>query len=154
MSTLQHREHRQQRTLHRWAGTIRFFGHHPVQARTQVGRGEMRKARVWVRVIRREIAETKAALRPRRQLASSWLVGAFMCIHSHEGAWDANTGNGYHGGLQMDASFEAAYGAEYVSRWGGAENWPVWAQVNAAIRAYQSGRGFSPWPQTARMCGL
>ena len=32
-----------------------------------------------------------------------------MCIHSHEGAWDANTGNGYYGGLQADMEFMSAY---------------------------------------------
>lgn len=37
-------------------------------------------------------------LRPRPQL--SHLAG-WLCIHSREGAWDANTGNGYYGGLQM-----------------------------------------------------
>jgi hypothetical protein len=35
---------------------------------------------------------------PRPQL--SHLAG-WLCIHSREGAWDANTGNGYYGGLQM-----------------------------------------------------
>ena len=29
-----------------------------------------------------------------------WLKQA-MCLHAHEGAWDAATGNGYEGGLQF-----------------------------------------------------
>ena len=37
-------------------------------------------------------------LRPKPQL--SHLAG-WLCIHSREGAWNANTGNGYYGGLQM-----------------------------------------------------
>ena len=82
------------------------------------------------------------------------LGDAFRCIHRFEGAWTSNTGNGYYGGLQMDRSFQAHYGREYVARWGTADRWPAWAQLQTAVRAYQSGRGFSPWPNTARFCGL
>jgi hypothetical protein len=83
-----------------------------------------------------------------------WLTGAFSCIHRYEGAWTANTGNGYYGGLQMDIAFQSRYGGTYLDRWGTADNWPVWAQLDAAARAYRSGRGFGPWPNTARFCGL
>ena len=30
------------------------------------------------------------------------LHDSFLCIHRYEGSWDANTGNGYYGGLQID----------------------------------------------------
>jgi hypothetical protein len=83
-----------------------------------------------------------------------WLRQAFLCIHSYEGAWTSNTGNGYYGGLQMDWGFMRAYGAEFVRQWGSADNWPVGAQLAAAARAHASGRGFTPWPNTARACGL
>ena len=82
------------------------------------------------------------------------LHDSFECIHGFEGAWDSNTGNGYYGGLQMDLQFQSLYGPEFLSRWGTADNWPPWAQLVAAVRAYQSGRGFAPWPNTARFCGL
>lgn len=82
------------------------------------------------------------------------LNASFLCIHHYEGAWNANTGNGYYGGLQMDLAFQGRYGADFGRRWGTADNWPVWAQLQAAVRAYQSGRGFHPWPNTARACGL
>jgi hypothetical protein len=82
------------------------------------------------------------------------LSSAFLCIHHYEGAWTANTGNGYYGGLQMDRRFQSLYGSDFVARWGTADNWPAWAQLQAAVRAYQSGRGFYPWPNTARACGL
>jgi hypothetical protein len=78
----------------------------------------------------------------------------FMCIHRFEGAWRSRTGNGYYGGLQMDRSFQRMYGREFLARWGTADNWPVWAQLTAAVRAYRSGRGFTPWPNTARACRL
>jgi hypothetical protein len=83
-----------------------------------------------------------------------WLGASFLCIHRYEGAWTSNTGNGYYGGLQMDMSFQARYGAEFLRRWGTADNWPVWAQLKTASNAYQAGRGFWPWPNTARACGL
>jgi hypothetical protein len=82
------------------------------------------------------------------------LLNDFMCIHHFEGAWTSNTGNGYYGGLQMDVSFQTRYASDFMSRWGTADNWPAWAQVEAAVRAFQSGRGFAPWPNTARFCGL
>jgi hypothetical protein len=89
-----------------------------------------------------------------RPSVPAFLQDAFLCIHRYEGAWDSNTGNGYYGGLQMDAGFQSRYGADYVRRWGTADNWPSWAQLQAAVRAYRSGRGFYPWPNTARVCGL
>jgi hypothetical protein len=79
---------------------------------------------------------------------------AFLCIHRYEGAWNANTGNGYYGGLQMDVSFQRRYGSDFALRWGTADNWPAWAQLETAVRAYHAGRGFWPWPNTARVCGL
>jgi len=83
-----------------------------------------------------------------------FLASAFLCIHHYEGGWTANTGNGYYGGLQMDLHFQRSYGHDYLSRWGTADNWPAWAQLRVAVRAYQAGRGFWPWPNTARACGL
>ena len=72
----------------------------------------------------------------------------------HEGAWTANTGNGYYGGLQMDVRFQQTYGPELV-RWKGlAHRWGYLEQIWVAERAYRSGRGFTPWPNTARYCGL
>jgi hypothetical protein len=76
-----------------------------------------------------------------------------LCIHSHEGSWTANTGNGYYGGLQMDSGFMATYGPTFLSRYGTADRWPVADQLHAAYHAWLS-RGWGPWPNTAAMCGL
>ncbi|NUR77598.1 MAG: hypothetical protein HOQ28_15105 [Thermoleophilia bacterium] len=89
-----------------------------------------------------------------RPSVPDWLNDAFLCIHRYEGAWTSDTGNGYYGGLQMDLAFQALYGSDFARRWGTADAWPPWAQIQAAVRAYQSGRGFDPWPRTARACGL
>lgn len=76
----------------------------------------------------------------------------WSCIHEHEGAWTANTGNGYYGGLQMTRSFQQTYGPEFYRRWGTADKWPIWAQLIAAERAWRES-GFSHWG-TASACGL
>ena len=82
-----------------------------------------------------------------RRLYEKW-----RCIHEHEGAWNDPNGP-YYGGLQMDISFQRAHGWDFYRRWGTADRWPVWAQLVTAERAYRI-RGFSPWPNTARTCGL
>jgi hypothetical protein len=76
----------------------------------------------------------------------------WRCIHGHEAAWDDQHAPHY-GGLQFDDDFQRTYGPGFFVRWGDAGNWPVWAQLIAAERAYQT-RGFGPWPNTRRMCGI
>jgi hypothetical protein len=99
-------------------------------------------------------AALAVVLHGRQSDLPAWLEDRFMCIHRYEGTWTANTGNGYYGGLQMDMTFQRLYGAEFLGRFGTADTWPVWAQLQVAGRAYASGRGFYPWPNTARACGL
>lgn len=79
---------------------------------------------------------------------------AWLCIHGHEGAWNAATGNGYYGGLQMEPGFQSSYGQYLLSAKGMANNWTPLEQMWVAVRAYNSGRGFGPWPNTRRMCGV
>ncbi len=79
---------------------------------------------------------------------------AWLCIHRFEGPWDANTGNGYYGGLQMDVTFQRMYGRFLLREKGLAHRWTPLEQMWVAERAYRSGRGFHPWPNTARRCGL
>src|SRR5262252_9848334 len=99
------------------------------------------------------LATTTRAATEGRPSAHS-LTRAFICIHRYEGAWNANTGNGYYGGLQMDYGFQRSYGPEFLSAFGTADRWPPSLQLAVAIKAYLSGRGFHPWPNTARRCGL
>ena len=54
----------------------------------------------------------------------------------------------------MDISFQRTYGAEILRRKGTANNWSALEQMWVAERAHRSGRGFYPWPNTARSCGL
>ena len=78
---------------------------------------------------------------------------SFLCIHSGEGRW-ADPNPPYYGGLQMDLNFQRAYGREFLRAFGTADHWPISVQVAVAIRAVLAGRGFYPWPNTARVCGL
>ena len=79
---------------------------------------------------------------------------AWLCIHRGEGAWSARTGNGYYGGLQMDITFQREYGRYLLNLRGTADHWSPREQMWVAEHAYESGRGFHPWPNTARACGL
>ena len=77
---------------------------------------------------------------------------AFLCIHRYEGSW-TDSGGPYYGGLQMDVGFQAAYGRWLLHAKGTANNWTPLEQIWVAERAFKS-RGFYPWPNTARFCGL
>jgi hypothetical protein len=78
---------------------------------------------------------------------------AWLCIHRYEGSWrDPNAP--YYGGLQMDLGFQSTYGRSLLRRKGTADHWTPLEQMWVAERAFASGRGFYPWPNTARWCGL
>jgi Transglycosylase-like domain len=96
----------------------------------------------------------REAARARRAALNPPHLAAWLCIHRHEGPWTANTGNGYYGGLQMDAAFQRRYGRDLLRAKGLAHRWRPIEQIWVAERAYQSGRGFHPWPNAARACGL
>lgn len=76
----------------------------------------------------------------------------WLCIHRYEGSW-ADPGAPYWGGLQMDLSFQQTYGGWLLRNKGTADHWSPLEQIWVAERASRS-RGFSPWPNTARDCGL
>ena len=82
----------------------------------------------------------------------------WLCIHRYEQnpsqGWRTHTGNGFYGGLQMNIDFQRIYGPELLHRKGTANNWTAVEQMWVAERAHRSGRGFYPWPNTARYCGL
>ena len=81
-----------------------------------------------------------------------YITKGLLCIHRHEGAWNDHYAP-YWGGLQMDRNFMKAYGRRFYQRWGTADYWPVWAQLQAGRNGVRA-RGWNPWPNTARLCGL
>jgi hypothetical protein len=130
-------------------------------------------AQRWLTVIRgrpprglsRSLAASSA---PRwRQLARAWhrrehrawrraehppLLRDWSCIHRYEGSW-TDHGAPYWGGLQMDYSFQSTYGGWLLRHRGTADHWTSLEQIWTAVRAWRV-RGFSPWPNTARDCGV
>lgn len=78
---------------------------------------------------------------------------AWECIHQYEGSW-TDPGSPYYGGLQMDIGFQGSYGPYLLQVKGTADHWSPLEQMWVATKAYRSGRGFYPWPLTARYCGL
>jgi hypothetical protein len=78
---------------------------------------------------------------------------AWLCIHHFEGRW-TDSGAPYYGGLQMDMEFMRTYGGFLLRAKGPANRWTPLEQMWVAERAHRSGRGFYPWPNTARYCGL
>jgi hypothetical protein len=76
----------------------------------------------------------------------------WLCIHRHEGSW-TDSGDPYWGGLQMDRAFMRAYAPAHLLRRGWADTWTPLEQMWVAERAHRT-RGFYPWPNTARFCGL
>jgi hypothetical protein len=77
----------------------------------------------------------------------------WLCIHRFEGSWRDGT-DPYWGGLQMDRGFMRSYAPRLLLRRGWANRWSPLEQMWVAERAHRSGRGYGPWPNTARHCGL
>jgi hypothetical protein len=95
----------------------------------------------------------KRAVTHRRKAHSPPHHRAWQCIHRYEGRWN-DPNPPYYGGLQMDITFQRLYGADLLRRKGTADKWTPVEQMWVAERAYRAGRGFHPWPNTARYCGL
>jgi hypothetical protein len=94
----------------------------------------------------------RRAARAFRQAQHPPHLSQWLCIHHYEGSWtDPNAP--YYGGLQMDVEFQQTYGAELFRAKGTADHWSPLEQMWVAERAYKT-RGFWPWPNTARYCGL
>jgi hypothetical protein len=129
--------------------------------------------RHWLTVMRgRPPANLSRSLAARplarlRELARSWRRRAhrvqwqakhppdlrgWLCIHRYEGSW-ADPGSPYWGGLQMDLSIQQTYGGWLLVHKGTADHWSPLEQIWVAVRASHT-RGFSPWPNTARYCGV
>jgi hypothetical protein len=93
------------------------------------------------------------AARDRKRAHRPPHLRAWRCIHRYEGAWnDPNAP--YYGGLQMDLSFQRTYGRRLLRSKGTADRWTPLEQMWVAEQAHRAGRGFYPWPTTARLCGL
>jgi hypothetical protein len=95
----------------------------------------------------------QVAIQTRRRAQKPPHRRQWLCIHRFEGAW-SDPDPPYFGGLQMDLGFQRAYGAHLLATKGTANHWTPLEQMWVAERAHRAGRGFYPWPITARYCGL
>ena len=95
--------------------------------------------------LRRATAARRAAEHPPH-------LSQFLCIHRYEGSW-TDGGGPYYGGLQMDLGFQRTYAPRLLRTKGTADHWTPLEQIWTAEKAARS-RGFWPWPNTARFCGL
>ena len=138
--------HHYRRTTWRWQSVM---GAHRTRANRAAEKDPSRKFKLWVRSLWKHRAK-----RARRRAVHPPHKPAWLCIHRYEGAWNSATGNGYYGGLQMDVSFQRTYGPRLLRTKGTANNWTPLEQMWVAEKAHRSGRGFYPWPNTARACGL
>jgi Transglycosylase-like domain len=150
---LEEREKTQELVLKHAQDVVRFWRHHPklYAKHWRFASKDARYHRKQIKWVTRELKETRRFLQASVQTVND---PAFMCIHKYEGAWNANTGNGYYGGLQMDIGFMQDYGSQLLKEKGTADNWTPAEQIRVAQIARDSGRGYSPWPNTARVCGL
>lgn len=110
---------------------------------------QLKAARRVLRYRLRQVRGLRFSLRSRLGAVN----GGLLCVHTHEGSW-SDAGDPYWGGIQMDRSFQLTYGRPLVQRFGWANRWPAEAQLAVGVVAFYSGRGYGPWPNTSRMCGL
>jgi hypothetical protein len=124
-------------------------------------------ARRWENVMGSPHARSRAHLDSRRALRfwrrrvrrALWLAShpphkrGWLCIHRFEASW-SDSGDPYWGGLQMDRGFMHRYAPHLLLRRGLANRWTPLEQMWVAERAHRSGRGYWPWPNAARACGL
>jgi hypothetical protein len=161
---LEKRAHKSRTVLSFWSGKASWMLH-PKQEKCWQIHGQ--KRRILCRIARRSLLEHTALLAEAERKLELLAIYAlpignyehWICIHKKEGAWNANTGNGYYGGLQMNMGFQRFYGSEFVAKYGTADKWPPRVQMAVAQRAHdgyrgERPRGYGPWPNTARDCGL
>jgi hypothetical protein len=120
----------------------------PTVSRTRGDFDSLLRYRLWRRDawrIRAERARFRAHHPPH--------LAEWRCIHRWEGSW-TDPNSPYYGGLQMDLAFQRAYGPGLLRHKGTANHWAPYEQMWVAERALKAGRGFYPWPLTARRCGL
>lgn len=134
------------------------------------------KVRAFISVVALAAALIYTSVATAHRIMSPGPVSAWLCIHSHEAAWNNNhlswdgQHTDYEGGLQMDSGFQRTYGWDFMWKHRihgvpqGAHTWTPLEQMIAANRArvgvdwrgshWPGPRGFTPWPNTARVCGL
>jgi hypothetical protein len=157
--------------IHRERVAVRWLRHKVVRRSLTAFLPHPRPAHLsWKHVqVRHELAWWKRTDQLTRKMARVPLArriprwGEWQCIAHFESnrVWsmsptsEPSSGGAYWGGLQMDVGFQRTYGADMIARHHGglANTWTAPEQIIVANRAWQT-RGYQPWPNTSRMCGL
>jgi hypothetical protein len=157
--------------IHRERLAVRYLRRKVLRRSLQAYLPHPRDARLsWRHAqVRHELAWWKRTDRTTRRLARIPLSrriprwSEWQCIARFESLrhWDMSpstepsSGGAYWGGLQMDVEFQETYGSDMIRRHHGglANTWTAPEQITVANRAWKT-RGYNPWPNTARSCGL
>jgi Transglycosylase-like domain len=157
--------------IHRERAAVRWLRHRIVKRSRAALLPTPRSAHLSWRAsqVRKELAWWSKTDRRTRRLASVPLSARiprwheWQCIAHYESmnTWTMSpstspgSGGAYWGGLQMDIGFMHTYGEDMIERHHGglADTWTAAEQITVANRAWQT-RGYEPWPNTSRMCGL
>ena len=108
---------------------------------------------------RSALAQPYPAQVPAHWHAPGWFLRDALCLHSHEGALNDNTGNSYFGGWQFLESTWLKVGGPYEAAFDhpGDPRYPFTAspreQLFRVWLVYERDGNFSEWG-TAGMCGL
>jgi hypothetical protein len=130
-----------------WHSRFQREYRYALKQENRAGRAEARSRRLL-----RELSK----LRGRHPSANvngvpAWFLRAILCIHRGEGAWDANTGNGFEGGLQfLNSTWLSSGGGRFAAH---AYDATPAEQILVGYWLYKRS-GFGPWPNTARACGV
>lgn len=112
-------------------------------------RSRLRFVRWRIRVDRGTIAIARARLQRGRGASTSiGHVALWLCIHRGEGAWNANTGNGYFGGLQMTSGWGGVARPDLLS----ASAQMQLAETQYRASGYSIGWLEGQWPNTSPPC--
>jgi len=130
------------------AGASRSAARAAARAPRLAPRAPARQTRETGAVLGRYRVQARRPLRLRLERFEAW-----VCIHRHEAAWN-DRGDPYWGRCRWIAD-HARLRPRHIRRHHGglADTWTPAEQIVVAERAYST-RGFAPWPQTARSCGL
>lgn len=124
---------------------IRFFQHHPELARTPAGVKALWQVMSHLEQVVRSLQAVRAA-------AAAWPAhrALWECIHGGEGDWDAATGNGYYGGLQMTPGW-LGYFQGTANQYSAAQQ-EQFAEQGYRDSGYSSAWLSGQWPNTSGPC--
>ena len=128
----------------------RTMGMRPTHYAHSAAQKVPRRYRLWVRTLWR----SRASSARKRFLAGPPHRTQWLCIHRYEGAWSDRRRTATTAACRWTSGSMRATAGSLLAHKGTADHWTPLEQMWVAEQAHRSGRGFIPWPNTARYCGL